>query len=108
MTKLTFPGTPDFRVDYSPKCIHCDNYDYTNDYCESQTDDESELTYPTCNQFIQRTDDYCDSCGKPYQENIDEDITESDGYEEFWGARVSRPDILVGFVCNDCGETNEF
>jgi transcription elongation factor Elf1 len=102
------PDKLDYRLDYSPKCIHCNHYCYELDDCDLQTEDDPYLEHPACNQFSQRTDDYCDSCGKPYQENIDEDITESDGYEEFWGARVSRPDVLVGFVCNDCGETNLF
>ena len=101
------PDKPEYRVDYSPKCIHCNNYDYSDDYCEAQTDDDPELTYPACNQFSQRQDDYCTSCGKPYDESIDEPVTEPDGSEEFWGARVMRPDVVVGFICDDCGEYNE-
>lgn len=96
------------RLNYSPKCVDCEWFDFTDDICEMGTDETSYPIYPLCNHFKQRQDDYCDNCGKLYQENVDEDIVESDGTEEFWGAIVSRPDVLVGFVCSECGQYNEF
>ena len=96
----------DYRIDYSNNCIHCSNYDYQSDDCDLQDEEHPILTYPSCKQFKQRSDDYCSSCGKPYNEKEDEVITEPDGYEEFWGSRVARPDAVVGFVCNECGEFN--
>jgi len=96
------------RLSYSPKCVDCEWYYFTDDICKVRTDENPYPIYPQCNNFNQRNDDYCSNCGKPYQENIDEDIVESDGTEEFWGAMVQRPDVLVGFVCSECGKYNEF
>lgn len=93
-----------YRLDYSPKCLHCSNYDYDSDSCFWE-DEDTKQTYPSCNEFSQRDDLYCPSCGRPVDESNDETIDEPDGYEEFWGARVKRPDIIVAFICANCNET---
>jgi len=39
----------------------------------------------------------------------DEDIIyEREGMTEYWGAMVSMPDLIAGFVCPECGNRNEF
>jgi len=98
--------TQTYRLDYSPKCLDCSNYDYDSDSCFWEDESDSPTpTYPSCNNFSQRDDLYCPSCGRPVDEYNDETIDEPDGYEEFWGARVQRPYIIVAFICANCNET---
>ena len=110
MTQTIEESTPvkmDYRLDYSPDCLHCMHYDYESDSCFWETDDEPLPTYPSCNKFSQRQDIYCQGCGKPFDELKDETFSESDGYEEYWGAMVARPEIIVGFRCDVCRNYND-
>ncbi len=38
-------------------------------------------------------------------ENI---ITDGEGMTEYWGAMVSMPDSVAGFICPECGDENRF
>lgn len=95
-----------YRTDFSPKCMNCEWYEFNEDFCINEEDDQT-LAYPSCDLFKQRTDIYCNTCGKPYEEGIDEDIMERGDVSEFWGAMVQHPDNFIGYICAFCGEEIE-
>ena len=53
-----------------------------------------------------KEEDVCSECGATF--TSDNYITEPDGTEEYWGAIVQRPDIVVGYVCPECGHEGKF
>ena len=55
--------------------------------------------------------DKCEHCGVLVNFDLldDEDvITDKDGYENFWGFKVERPHVVIGFICPECGGRNMF
>ena len=51
-------------------------------------------------------DDKCSECGTVITQ--EDYLTEPDGMVEYWGAMVPMPDVVVGYVCRNCGHKGEF
>lgn len=51
-------------------------------------------------------DDICEECGAEFDSKAY--ISEPDGCEEYWGAIVSRPEVVTGYECPECGHKGNF
>lgn len=52
--------------------------------------------------------EYCHALVRFDSLNDEDIIFEREGMTEYWGAMVSMPDSVAGFVCPECGNENRF
>jgi len=52
--------------------------------------------------------EYCHSLINFDMLGDEEIITQREGMIEYWGAMVSMPDSVAGFICLGCGNENRF